>query len=368
MGVGGAENLVSNILEFSDSSKFDMYVIELFESNSFLVEKLKNKGFRIYSLISNIQKTKNLSLIKKVILGIGIIRKIYKTFREIKPEIVHTHLSGLKYVILPSLLCNVKAKVHTIHTLAEKDAAKPTRFFNMVGFKLFKFVPVSISNEIADSVKKLYGDKINTPVIYNGIDIQKFSTNKNDNKSKDKIILLNVGRLVKPKNQFLLIRAFNKAVQEFPNLELWIVGDGELKQELEDLVKNLSLEEKVRFLGVRSDIPELLKVADIFVMSSDYEGVPISLLEALASGVPVISTAVGGVPEILESGRAGILVTPKDEEELAQKIIELARDEKKRLEFSEYGKKLAKEKFDIRKTVEKYEKLYISLLDRKNKK
>jgi glycosyltransferase involved in cell wall biosynthesis len=125
------------------------------------------------------------------------------------------------------------------------------------------------------------------------------------------------------------------------------------------------LEEKVKFFGVRSDVPELLSQADIFVLSSDYEGFGLVVAEAMAAGLPVIATAIGGIPEILEGGRAGILVPPKDVDALAKAIVELARDEKKRAELSDYGRKLVAERFDIRRTVREYEKLYLELLEKK---
>jgi len=182
---------------------------------------------------------------------------------------------------------------------------------------------------------------------------------------RDKTILINVARLSREKNHALLVRAFSKAVQSCPNLELWLVGDGELRRDIEELVKQLGLEEKVKFFGVRSDVPELLSQADIFVLSSDYEGFGLVVAEAMAAGLPVIATAIGGIPEILEGGRAGILVPPKDVDALAKAIVELARDEKKRAELSDYGRKLVAERFDIRRTVREYEKLYLELLEKK---
>ena len=182
---------------------------------------------------------------------------------------------------------------------------------------------------------------------------------------RDKTILINVARLSREKNHALLVRAFSKAVQSCPNLELWLVGDGELRRDIEELVKQLGLEEKVKFFGVRSDVPELLSQADIFVLSSDYEEFGLVVAEAMAAGLPVIATAIGGIPEILEGGRAGILVPPKDVDALAKAIVELARDEKKRAELSDYGRKLVAERFDIRRTVREYEKLYLELLEKK---
>lgn len=164
-----------------------------------------------------------------------------------------------------------------------------------------------------------------------------------------------------------MIEAFEKALKEQPNMEHWFVGDGSLRQQIELMVEEKGLKEKVKFLGVRSDISQLLNQADIFVLSSDYEGFGLVVVEAMAAGVPVISTAVAGVKEILEWGKYGVLVPAGDVQALSKAIIEPARDEKKRAEFSELGRKIAIERFDIRNTVKRYEELYISLLERKKR-
>ncbi|ADA66512.1 glycosyl transferase group 1 [Thermotoga petrophila RKU-10] len=365
LAVGGAEKLVSDMVEFADRSRFDVAVMRITGTDSFLVEKLTSKGYQVYTIVLDYEAIAPSKVIRRLLRAIKNMRRTYNLLREIRPDIIHSHLSALRIALIPALLCRIPVKVHTIHTVAEKDAKGITRFFNRIAFKFFGFVPVSISQEVAESVKKLYGRKISTPVIYNGIDVQKFSIDQPKRVDRDKTILINVARLSREKNHALLVRAFSKAVQSCPNLELWLVGDGELRRDIEELVKQLGLEEKVKFFGVRSDVPELLSQADIFVLSSDYEGSGLVVAEAMAAGLPVIATAIGGIPEILEGGRAGILVPPKDVDALAKAIVELARDEKKRAELSDYGRKLVAERFDIRRTVREYEKLYLELLEKK---
>jgi len=365
LAVGGAEKLVSDMVEFADRSRFDVAVMRITGTDSFLVEKLTSKGYQVYTIVLDYEAIAPSKVIRRLLRAIKNMRRTYNLLREIRPDIIHSHLSALRIALIPALLCRIPVKVHTIHTVAEKGAKGITRFFNRIAFKFFGFVPVSISQEVAESVKKLYGRKISTPVIYNGIDVQKFSIDQPKRVDRDKTILINVARLSREKNHALLVRAFSKAVQSCPNLELWLVGDGELRRDIEELVKQLGLEEKVKFFGVRSDVPELLSQADIFVLSSDYEGFGLVVAEAMAAGLPVIATAIGGIPEILEGGRAGILVPPKDVDALAKAIVELARDEKKRAELSDYGRKLVAERFDIRRTVREYEKLYLELLEKK---
>lgn len=357
---GGAENLVSNLLLFSNRSSYDVAVLKLFDHN------LKNYNFKIYSGNHNWEEHLKSSRIKRYWNDIKIMWNVYRIIRDFKPDVIHTHLYTIAFVLLPSILFRVPVRVHTVHTIAQKDAKGIVKLINIIAFKFLGFIPVSISKRVAETVKQVYG--IDSPVIYNGIDTQEFSIeiSKKSNLSDKRFILINVARFVEEKNQKLLIEAFSKSIQEIPNLELWFVGDGPLRTEIEQLVEQKKLKEKVKFFGVRSDIPKLLSQADIFVLSSDYEGLPLSVLEAMAAGLPVIATAVGGVPEILEGGKAGVLVPPRDADALAKAIVELARDEKKRTELSDYGKKLVAEKFDIRRTVKEYERLYLELL-KKNK-
>lgn len=131
--------------------------------------------------------------------------------------------------------------------------------------------------------------------------------------------MTNVAHFDYEKNHRLLIEAFERALMEQSNMELWLVGDGSLRQEIESLVQKKGLEGKVKFLGIRSDIPQLLSQADIFVLSSDYEGFGLVVAEAMAAGVPVISTAVARVKEILENGKYGIFVPVGNVEALAKK-------------------------------------------------
>lgn len=365
LGIGGAEKLVVDMVELADRSRFNIAVMRILGIDSFLTEKLKNKGCQVYTIAPELKGTSSLKGVNLIWTAIRIMKKVQKLLHEIKPDVVHTHLSTLRVTLIPTLFCRIPVKVHTIHNVAEKDAQGITRLFNRIAFKFFGVVPVSISQEVAQSVKKLYGRKISTPIIYNGIDVQRFSIDRPKRVDRDKTILINVARFAEQKNHALLIRAFSKAVQSCPNLELWLVGDGELRRDIEELVKQLGLEEKVKFLGVRSDVPELLSQADIFVLSSDYEGFGLVVAEAMASGLPVIATAVAGVTEVLEGGKAGILVPPKDADALAKAIVELVKDEKRRLELSSYGKKRVSQNFDIRITVREYERLYYALLEGK---
>jgi glycosyltransferase involved in cell wall biosynthesis len=120
----------------------------------------------------------------------------------------------------------------------------------------------------------------------------------------------------------------------------------------------------VRFLGVRSDIPDLLRAADVFVFPSRWEGNPLSVMEAMAAGLPVVATAVGGVPELVEDGVSGILVPNEDHNALVGALQQLVQRADLRAQMAHAARRRAEERFDIRHTVAAYESLYESLLQR----
>jgi glycosyltransferase involved in cell wall biosynthesis len=149
-------------------------------------------------------------------------------------------------------------------------------------------------------------------VILNGIDLERFAAPWRPVPGR----VVSIARLAPQKRPDLLVRAFRRV----EDAELLLVGDGPLRPEIERLVLRLGLGERVRVLGNRSDVPALLAEAACVVLASDYEGCPLTVLEAMAAGVPVVATRVGGVPELIDDGRTGLLVEPGDESALAAAI------------------------------------------------
>ncbi len=153
----------------------------------------------------------------------------------------------------------------------------------------------------------------------------------------------------------LLLRSRN-------DVSFLIVGDGALKEELKILCADLKIEENVIFAGERSDIPEILSLTDIFVLPSLREGLPLTILEAMACGKPVIATNVGGVPEVVNDGVSGILVYQGDPEALHRAMNELLEDREKLKRMGHNGKKVCNENFDSKTMIGKIENLYDSLM------
>ena len=154
-------------------------------------------------------------------------------------------------------------------------------------------------------------------VVPNGIDLARFAVERRPVPGR----VLCVARLAPQKRPDLLVRAFRRI-----DGELQLVGDGPLRADVERLIAELGLAERVRLLGARDDVPELRAEASCVALASDYEGCPLTVLEAMAAGVPVVATRVGGVPELIDDGRTGLLVPPGDEEALAAAIARALAD------------------------------------------
>jgi glycosyltransferase involved in cell wall biosynthesis len=178
---------------------------------------------------------------------------------------------------------------------------------------------------------------------------------------EDDFLFVCVARFARQKNHALLVKAFAQGPASRPNARLILVGDGVLRGELETQVTSLGLAGRVRFLGLRSDIPELLGASDVFVLSSDFEGNPLSVLEAMAAGLPIVSTAVGGVPSLLENGTSGLLVQHGDAAGLSSAMESLLADRKLRQAMGAAAARRGRESFDVANMVHAYEEVYESL-------
>ncbi len=355
---GGAERRVLNLMQHIDKDIFETVALSFYPKCELVYEKeIKEKGFKVFFL--NMRSRLDV----KVVLG------IHRVLKEYRPDIVHTSLYALFYSIAPIVLNKVPVRVHTISNIAKGDAPHPlVKISNWLSFRFFGVVPVSISKSVAQSVKEFYGSNIQTPIIYNGVSIERFIEYSKKPKTITKnLVLICIARLAPEKNHKVLIESFHMALKEYADMELWLVGDGPLRSEIEKLVKEKGLESKVIFWGERSDIPWLLSQSDIFVLSSDYEGVSNAILEAMATAKPIVATAVGGTPEVVECSKTGVLVPPSDPKALSQAILKLAKDPELRKRMGEEGQRRAIEHFDIKQMVRQYEELYLSLLKKAEK-
>ena len=163
----------------------------------------------------------------------------------------------------------------------------------------------------------------------------------------------------------VLLRATKVLVEEFPALRVLIAGEGDRRFALEDLTADLGLEDTVMFLGVRTDVPDVLAALDVAVSSSDFEGSPLSVMEFMEAARPIVATRVGGVPDLIESGEHGLLVEPQDPEAFAGAVAALLRDPERARRLGESARERRRTEFDIDVMVRRLEDLYVELRGRR---
>lgn len=291
--------------------------------------------------------------------------------RVFRPGVVHTHLYVLRYLLPLVFLRRCQVWLHTVHNLAEKEVDEVGKWVHRIAFRL-GVVPVAIAREVAKSIERVYALK-DVALIPNGIPVAQYALETQIGKAwrakegfgEGELLLVSVARLSPQKGHEVLIRAFSLAASSFPHMRLLLVGEGPLRAELEKLVRALGIEDRVRFLGLRTDIPQILVASDVFVLASWWEGNPLSVMEAMAAGKPVLATAVGGVPELVLDGVSGFLVPPGDVEGMAQAMLMLAQNAHLRSRMAWEASEQARARFDVSVMVRQYEALYDRLLGAK---
>lgn len=297
-----------------------------------------------------------------------MVVRLYREFRRFRPHIVHTHRYVLRYA-LPLLLFRRRTLcVHTVHSLAQREVDLPGIWVHRAAYAS-GVVPVSIATEVSKSLRHLYGLR-DVPLIPNGIPVAAYGRRAGEAQacrhalgfSDTDILVVSVGRLSEAKNPLLLLEAFSRASGSDEVFHLLLVGDGPLRGLIERRREELGLMGRVHLLGVRSDVPTILGASDVFVLASDWEGNPLSVMEAMAAGLPVVATAVGGVPELVDEGMDGFLVPPRDPAALAAALRSLLREPERRKTLGAAARRKAVARFDVSAMARKYEALYESLL------
>jgi glycosyltransferase involved in cell wall biosynthesis len=353
LGPGGAERVVVDLAKGLDRQRFDVGVISIWDRVGCDLERvLDDCNARVEYLGK----------------GRGfdgrVFRRLHHALRDFRPDVVHTHLQVLRYALPSLLLLKPDLMVHTVHNLAEREVERRARFIQKCAFH-HGVVPISVSKEVSLSLKRLYGIA-QSRVIANGIQTSYYAcpqVNRHDWRARagfteDQVLFVSVARFEEQKNHALLLEAFAQGPAYDPRAQLVLVGDGSLRAVLQAQAASLGIAPQVHFLGVRSDVPDLLGASDVFAMSSDWEGNPLSVMEAMASGLPIVCTAVGGVPDLLANGREGFLVQRGNERGMANSMAFLLRSKASRLVMGAAGALRAKEYFDVSRMVHAYERLY----------
>lgn len=210
-------------------------------------------------------------------------------------------------------------------------------------------------------------------VIYNGVARAETITEEETQRCKAELgisgcypVLGVVGSLYPVKGHKFLLEAMPAILQRWPKAQLLVIGRGELDVVLKEQVEQLAIEAHIHFLGMRQDVPRLLSVLDVFVLPSLSEGLSLALLEAMASGKPVVATQVGGNPELIDHGRTGFLVQPQDPRDLEANLLKLLSDPGTMQQFGRQAVERIRQYFSMKQMVDRYRDLYARSLSARN--
>lgn len=343
--IGGMENVIYDLVTGADQSRFRPMVLCLQSLGPFARE-LSEKGFPVFL-------AEPMRGLWSWVWPAPIIRCI----RENRVDVVHVHTGCWFKAALAAKLCG-KRLVLTEHLryLPEQFARKYADI--LAGLMADRIA--AVSREMGDYLRDtlhLPGSKIS--VVVNGVNVQRYAASRTPQPAGG-VKLGIVARLQPVKDHATLLRALALHRREFPRTELFIAGDGAERPALEALARELGLDGAVRFLGPRRDIPDVLRGIDLFVLSSLSEGTPIALLEAMAAGKPVVSTAVGEIPNIVEEGKGGLLAPPASPPKLAQALGRLVADQDLRARMGDHNQRLVRERLSLQAMTRAYERLYVA--------
>ena len=355
LGGGGAEKVVAGLAD--EMSKLGHQVKIAYLKGQVIVYP-ENSEIELINL--GLESVKNSK----------VAYKNYKQLlKEFKPNVVHAHMVHANiFARISRIFCPIPKLVCTAHSNNEGGKGR------MLAYRLthhLSDLTTNVSQSASESFETLGAvPKNGITTIYNGIDLERFQRNEQANLevrlalglSDNDLMLLAVGRLHEAKdypNLFHAIEILLKQDDEHKNIYLFVVGDGDLRSELEHLITEKKLSTQVHLLGRRSDIPQLMSAADLFILSSSFEGFGLVVAEAMACQTYVVATDCGGVKEVM--GDMGILVPPRNSLDLAEALmraINLPADEviQNNMKAIEHVNK----NFDLQIIVEKWLELYAS--------
>lgn len=346
MGLGGTENVVLQLCEFMNRNN----KVIVCSCGGINVEKLNQMGIKHYTLpdIEN----------KNIITIVKTLKTLLKVINKEKINIVHTHHRMAAFYTSCLRFIKKFTFINTAHNI----------FFDkkiLTKFSYKKAMLIAVGGHVRENLCDFYGfDENKVTVIYNAVKPLGNKINPieeiEEYRMKNNFLISNIGRLSEQKGMIYFIKAAKILLKKYDNLRFLIVGDGELKEELECYIRECNIDDKVILLGYRNDIQNIMSQVDLVVLSSLWEGFPLTPIEAFSVGKPVVATNIEGTVEIIRHKDNGLLVEPKNEIDLAEKIEFFIKNPN---ELKIYGNR-AKETYRLNFDVEKFNNSYIEFYKR----
>ncbi len=359
--VGGAEEqLVSLVTQFG-KEKFRI-IVGTMQPGGGLMDRLAEAGIE------------NVCLNFRVRSCVQFVFRMAALLKREKVDVLHMHMYyASRYGRLAGILAGVPAMVCTDH------GHDPWKNWWHLAFDRYlakrTSLRIGVAQDIADTIMRrenLPTEKI--AVVPNGVDTERFKVSPEERAhvrtelgiADDELLVGGIGRLADMKAFHILIEAVSIARGKVPKIRLVLVGDGPLRGQLEQRAADLGIADRVTFTGIRYDIPAVLAAFDIFAMSSEREGMPISLLEAMSAGKPIVATRVGGIPEAVTDHVEGLLVNSGSPQAMADAIVEIASDPGLAAKLGQRASERAAADYSVAATARKLEQLYCTLLAKRH--
>jgi glycosyltransferase involved in cell wall biosynthesis len=329
---GGTERLVFDLVQRLDSTRLSASVC-VFE-NGLLGEDLAKRGYVVHCLVGTGETPGGLvRRLGALIRRVAALRRIAKAERV---DIVHSHFLGPG---LHAYLAGIPSRhwtwVHTEHARPDVIAGYPP-WLRHAGHWLMRAADVVTG--VSDGVARYLRERARIPasrirVMVNGIDVERFSRPADRQTKRQEIglpsdawVIGTVGNLRIEKNQELVLRALPEVLREIPEACVVLVGGGERRARLEALARELNVKDRALFLGARMDVPDLFATFDVYCLPSHFEGMPLSVLEAMAARKPIVGTRVPGIEDLIVDNVTGLLIPANDATALGQTVARLHRD------------------------------------------
>lgn len=359
LGIGGTEKTILELCRGLDKNRFQNFVAAI-KSEGETAERLKRIPVPVTALHSAEGFLPGLLDLPRVVF------KISQLILKIEPDIVHTWLTRANVVgRLAALLVHHPRTISSLRVMeSEKQYHLWAEYLTQM---LCNAVTVNCTALEKFAVEKIWIPKNKVVLIFNGIQIPP-SPLAGEGRVRDgsDFLIGSIGRLHAQKGMDIFIRAAQIVLKQFPDFKFVVAGDGPEKQSLQKLAHNLGIESQVKFCGWVHPSADFLKTLNIFVLTSRWEGMPNVILEAMALKIPVVATEVGGVPDLIENEKSGLLVESKNTDACAEAMLRLIQQPALRQQFTKNAFQRVSEKFSLKQMIQSYESLYESLVPGKN--
>lgn len=360
-GVGGLENGIVNLVNGMPWRRWRHAIVALTDVAAEFAQRIERQDVRC------------IALGKRPGHLVRDYPRLYRLFKDLDPAIVHTRNLAALEAVVPAWAAGVPVRIHGEHGWDMQDPAGRRRRYRAVRRFYRRFVNryIPLSRHLEEYLEQQVGiapERI--AQIYNGVDTDRFRPSREGRSAipgcpfgePDEWLVGTVGRMEAIKDPLVLARAFVRVRQLEPaaakHMRLVFVGDGALRSEARQLLEQAGVGDRVWFAGERADVPEIMRGLDCFVLPSLAEGVSNTILEAMASGLPVVATRVGGNSELLESGMTGTLVPPANSEALAQAMLGYCNDRSTARRHAKAAQRVVLDRYSLTRMVSEYVKVY----------